>query len=277
MTSILSALIQVAGILADTITMISDSILSNLSSAMSILNMIFAQVPETVTDTVNIISETAATAPAEAAATTASMSVWDLCLKGGFIMIPLAILLVVSIYIFIERYIVIRRADREDATFMKRIKDYIHDGEIDSAKLLCKKNGTPYARLILKGISRIGRPMNDVLVAIENAGNLEIANLGKGLTWLATTAAGAPMLGFLGTVIGMVEAFFALANAGSSANISVLAGGIYEALVTTVAGLAVGIVALFAYNALVARINGVMKLLEGKTMEFMDLLNEPAE
>lgn len=277
MTSILSALIQVAGILADTITMISDSILSNLSSAMSILNMIFAQVPETVTDTVNIISETAATAPAEAAATTASMSVWDLCLKGGFIMIPLAILLVISIYIFIERYIVIRRADREDATFMKRIKDYIHDGEIDSAKLLCKKNGTPYARLILKGISRIGRPMNDVLVAIENAGNLEIANLGKGLTWLATTAAGAPMLGFLGTVIGMVEAFFALANAGSSANISVLAGGIYEALVTTVAGLAVGIVALFAYNALVARINGVMKLLEGKTMEFMDLLNEPAE
>ncbi len=277
MTSILSALIQVAGILADTITMISDSILSNLSSAMSILNMIFAQVPETVTDTVNIISETAATAPAEAAATTASMSVWDLCLKGGFIMIPLAILLVISIYIFIERYIVIRRADREDATFMKRIKDYIHDGEIDSAKLLCKKNGTPYARLILKGISRIGRPMNDVLVAIENTGNLEIANLGKGLTWLATTAAGEPMLGFLGTVIGMVEAFFALANAGSSANISVLAGGIYEALVTTVAGLAVGIVALFAYNALVARINGVMKLLEGKTMEFMDLLNEPAE
>lgn len=277
MTSILSALIQVAGILADTITMISDSILSNLSSAMSILNMIFAQVPETVTDTVNIISETAATAPAEAAATTASMSVWDLCLKGGFIMIPLAILLVISIYIFIERYIVIRRADREDATFMKRIKDYIHDGEIDSAKLLCKKNGTPYARLILKGISRIGRPMNDVLVAIENTGNLEIANLGTGLTWLATTAAGAPMLGFLGTVIGMVEAFFALANAGSSANISVLAGGIYEALVTTVAGLAVGIVALFAYNALVARINGVMKLLEGKTMEFMDLLNEPAE
>lgn len=277
MTSILSALIQVAGILADTITMISDSILSNLSSAMSILNMIFAQVPETVTDTVNIISETAATAPAEAAATTASMSVWELCLKGGFIMIPLAILLVISIYIFIERYIVIRRADREDATFMKRIKDYIHDGEIDSAKLLCKKNGTPYARLILKGISRIGRPMNDVLVAIENTGNLEIANLGKGLTWLATTAAGAPMLGFLGTVIGMVEAFFALANAGSSANISVLAGGIYEALVTTVAGLAVGIVALFAYNALVARINGVMKLLEGKTMEFMDLLNEPAE
>ena len=186
-------------------------------------------------------------------------------------MIPLAILLIVSIYIFIERYLVIRKAQSEDATFMQRIKDYICNGEIDSAKNLCRKNGSPYGRLILKGISRIGRPMNDVLVAIENTGNLEIANLGKGLPWLATTAAGAPMLGFLGTVIGMVEAFFALASAGSSANIGVLAGGIYEALVTTVAGLAVGIVALFAYNVLVARINGVMKLLEGKTMEFMEI------
>ena len=206
----------------------------------------------------------------------AELSVWDLCLKGGFIMIPLAVLLVICIYIFIERFIVIRRAEREDDTFMRRIKDYIHDGEIESAKNLCRKNGSPYSRLILKGITRIGRPMNDVLVAIENTGNLEIADLGRGLPWLATTAAGAPMLGFLGTVIGMVEAFFALASAGSAANIGVLAGGIYEALVTTVAGLAVGIVALFAYNVLVAKINNVMKLLEGKTMEFMDLLNEPA-
>ena len=204
------------------------------------------------------------------------LSVWELCIKGGFIMIPLALLLLISIYIFIERYIVISRADKQDASFMKRIKDYIHEGEIESAKNLCKKTDTPYSRLILQGITRIGRPMNDVLVAIENTGNLEIANLGKGLPWLATTAAGAPMLGFLGTVVGMVEAFFALANAGSSANVTVLAGGIYEALVTTVAGLTVGIIALFAYNALVARINGVMKLLEGKTMEFMDLLNEPA-
>lgn len=240
---------------------------------MSILNTILMQdIPEAVADTITTIGGGADTAQA-----VAELSVWDLCMKGGFIMIPLAILLIISIYIFIERYIVIRRAEKEDDTFMKRIKDYILEGEIDSAKNLCKKNGSPYARLILKGISRIGRPMNDVLVAIENTGNLEIANISKGLPWLATTAAGAPMLGFLGTVIGMVEAFFALASAGSAANISVLAGGIYEALVTTVAGLAVGIVALFAYNALVARINGVMKLLEGKSMEFMDLLNEPAE
>ena len=191
-------------------------------------------------------------------------------------MIPLVLLSLVSIYIFIERWLVIRKAAKDDDTFMKRIKDYIHDGEIESAELLCKKTATPYARLIQKGISRIGRPMNDVLVAIENVGNIEVAKLGKGFTWLATTAAGAPMLGFLGTVTGMVNAFFALASAGNNANISVLANGIYEALVTTVAGLIVGIIALFAYNYLSARVNHVMNQLENKTMEFMDLLNEPA-
>lgn len=206
----------------------------------------------------------------------AELSVWELCLKGGIIMIPLALLSLVSIYIFFERWAVLRKAAREDSTFMQRIKDYIHDGEIESAETLCKKTDTPYARLIQKGISRIGRPMNDVLVAIENVGNIEIAKLGKGFTWLATTAAGAPMLGFLGTVAGMVKAFFALASAGNNANISILAGGIYEALVTTVAGLVVGIIALFAYNYLTARVNTVMNQLENKTMEFMDLLNEPA-
>ena len=204
------------------------------------------------------------------------LSVWDLCLKGGFIMIPLLILSLVSIYIFVERYLALRKAAADDVTFMKRIKDYIHDGEVESAENLCKKTDTPYARLIGKGISRIGRPMNDVLVAIENVGNIEVARLGKGFTWLATTAAGAPMLGCLGTVTGMVKAFFSLASAGNSANISILAGGIYEALVTTVAGLVVGIIALFAYNYLTARVNHIMNQLENKTMEFMDLLNEPA-
>ncbi len=217
-----------------------------------------------------------AAASSAATASTPELSVWDLSLKGGIIMIPLLILSLVSIYIFIERWLVIRKAAAEDETFMKRIKDYIHDGEIESAEKLCKKTATPYARLIQKGISRIGRPMNDVLVAIENTGNIEVAKLGKGFTWLATTAAGAPMLGFLGTVTGMVKAFFALASAGNSANISILANGIYEALVTTVAGLIVGIIALFAYNYLSARVNHVMNQLERKTMEFMDLLNEPA-
>lgn len=207
---------------------------------------------------------------------TQEMSVWELTLKGGIIMIPLAILSVISIYILIERFLAINAAAKEDKTFMKRIKDYIHEGEIESAMNLCKKTDTPYSRLIMKGITRIGRPMNDVLVAIENTGNMEITALGKGFNWLATTAAGAPMLGFLGTVTGMVRAFFALASAGNNANIAVLASGIYEALVTTVAGLIVGIIALFAYNFLVSRLNKVMNQLEAKTMEFMDLLNEPA-
>ena len=220
-----------------------------------------------------ILAQEVANTPAAAEET---LNVWSLCLKGGIIMIPLLILSLVSIYIFIERWLALRKAATEDATFMKKIKDYIHDGEIESATLLCRKTDTPYARLIQKGISRIGRPMNDVLVAIENVGNIEIANLGKGFTWLATTAAGAPMIGFLGTVTGMVKAFFALSTAGNNANITVLAGGIYEALVTTVAGMVVGIIALFAYNYLTARVNHVMNQLENKTMEFMDLLNEPA-
>lgn len=205
-----------------------------------------------------------------------SLSLWSLTVDGGYIMIPLALLLLVSIYIFIERCIVINRASKEDDTFMKRIRDYIHEGDLASATNLCKKTDTPYAKLILKGVTRIGRPMNDILVAIENEGNIQVASLGKGLTWLSTTAAGAPMLGFLGTVVGMIEAFFALANAGASANITVLSSGIYQALVTTVAGLVVGIIALFAYNWLTSRINHVMNSLESKTMEFMDLLNEPA-
>ena len=237
---------------------------------MALLSFISSSAETVATDSIS-----AATGAADGA--TAELSVWELCLQGGWIMIPLVVLSIVCIYIFIERFMVIKKANQEDETFMKRIKDYIHEGEIESAMNLCKKNGSPYARLISKGISRIGRPMNDVLVAIENTGNLEIAKLGKGLPWLATTAAGAPMLGFLGTVMGMVNAFYNLASAGSAANIDVLAGGIYEALVTTVAGLIVGIIAMFAYNYLVARINKVMNLLEAKTMEFMDLLNEPAQ
>lgn len=206
-----------------------------------------------------------------------SISLWQLCLDGGWIMIVLAALLLVSIYVFVERILVIRAADRHDETFMARIKDYIHDGEIDTAQNLCRQTDTPYSRLISKGITRIGRPMNDVLVAIENTGNLEVAALSKGFTWLATSAAAAPMIGFLGTVIGMVQSFYAIAQSGSSAQIGDFAGGIYTALVTTVAGLIVGIIAMFGYNYLVSRLSGVINHLEARTMEFMDLLNEPAK
>lgn len=215
-------------------------------------------------------------APAsQAGATPAELSLWDLCLQGGWLMIPIALLLLISLFIFIERWFIISRATRQDPTFMNRIKGYIHEGELESALNLCKKADTPYARLIAKGISRIGRPANDVLVTIENVGNIEVSNLSRGLPWLATTASGAPMLGFLGTVIGMVQAFFNIASQGNSADISTFSGGIYTALVTTVAGLIVGVIALFAYNILVSKVNNVMTSLEARTMDFMDLLNEP--
>lgn len=217
-----------------------------------------------------------AAAAAEAASNVAELSLWDLCLRGGPLMIPLALLSLICVYVFIERVIVISKANRLDDSFMKRIRDYIHEGEVESSYNLCRKTDTPYGRLIEKGISRIGRPVNDIMSAIENTGNIEVANLSKGLPWLATTASGAPMLGFLGTVIGMVEAFYSIASQGNSANISTFSDGIYTALVTTVAGLVVGVAALFAYNYLVARVNAVMNRMEAKTMEFMDLLNEPA-
>ncbi len=245
---------------------------------MNILTTIFASIG-IQSDTLAQMTDTLAngTSSVEPVIIEQELSMLELCLKGGIIMIPLLLLSVVSIYVLVERFFAIRKAAKEDKSFMKRIKDYIHEGEIESAMNLCKKTDTPYSRLILKGITRIGRPMNDVLVAIENVGNLEVAELEKGFIWLATTAAGAPMLGFLGTVTGMVQAFFAMASAGSNANVSVLANGIYEALVTTVAGLFVGIIALFAYNYLVAMVSKVMKQLEAKTMEFMDLLNEPVK
>lgn len=208
--------------------------------------------------------------------TEAEINVIDLAFKGGWIMVVLLLLSLMAIYIFIQRLMVIRRAGKTDETFMNRIKDYIHEGKIDSALNLCRSTNTPSARMIEKGITRLGRPMNDVMIAIENVGNIEIAKLEKGFPLIATTAAGAPMLGFLGTVTGMVRAFFDMANAGTNVDVSLLSGGIYEALVTTVAGLIVGIIALFAYNYLVAQVDNVVNKMETSAMEFMDLLNEPA-
>ena len=229
----------------------------------------------------SLLAQTNMVEPVQAAALDAQAAVpplnlWSLSLKGGFIMIPIVLLSLVTIYIFVERLLVLRDAARQDNTFMQRIKDYIHAGDVESALNLCKKNPTPVARLIEKGITRLGRPMNDVLVAIENVGNIEVAKLERRFTWIATTAGGAPMLGFFGTVTGMVSAFYSMAAAGEAADITTLSSGIYEALVTTVAGLVVGIIALFAYNYLVSRVNTVVNQLEASTMEFMDLLNEPA-
>ncbi|MGP1421044.1 MAG: MotA/TolQ/ExbB proton channel family protein [Tannerella sp.] len=212
----------------------------------------------------------------ETVPTEAQLNIIDLALKGGWVMGVLLILSLVAIYFFIQRILVIRQAAKSDETFMNRIRDYVYEGKVDSALNLCRTTKTPAARMIEKGIIRLGRPTNDVLAAIENAGNIEIAKLEKGFPVLATTAAGAPMIGFLGTVTGMVRAFYDMANAGTNVDVSLLSGGIYEALVTTVGGLVVGIIALFAYNYLVARVDNVVNQLEANTMEFMDLLNEPA-
>ena len=205
-----------------------------------------------------------------------TMNAFDLALKGGWIMVVLLILLFLSIYVLIERTLVIKKARQEDASFMNRIKDYIHEGKVDAALGLCRKTDTPAARMVEKGISRIGRPMTDVTSAVENVGNIEIALLEKGLPILATTAAGAPMIGFLGTVTGMVKAFMSMAGEGANVDVTSLSTGIYEALVTTVAGLIVGIIAMFAYNYLTTLIKGVINKMEMRIMEFMDILNEPA-
>ncbi len=227
------------------------------------------QIPTTVLDSLQNASVTT-----DVQAST--MSAFELATKGGWIMIVLLILLALSIYVLIERTLIIRKARQEDATFMNRIKDYIHEGKVDAALGLCRKTDTPAARMVEKGISRIGRPMTDVTSAVENVGNIEIAILEKGLPILATTAAGAPMIGFLGTVTGMVKAFMSMAGEGANVDVTTLSTGIYEALVTTVGGLVVGIIAMFAYNYLTTLIKGVINKMEMRIMEFMDILNEPA-
>ncbi|MFZ5940517.1 MAG: MotA/TolQ/ExbB proton channel family protein, partial [Bacteroidota bacterium] len=192
----------------------------------------------------------------EMAATTGTKteSFIDLAIKGGWVMIPIILLSFIAVYIFFERWFAIKKAQKIDQNFMNRIRDYITDGKIESAKTLCQSTDNPVARMIEKGISRIGRPLNDVNAAIENVGKLEIYKLEKGLPALASVAGGAPMIGFLGTVIGMVQAFHQMSTAGNNINVGQLSGGIYTALITTVAGLIVGIIAFFAYNTLVARV-----------------------
>jgi biopolymer transport protein ExbB len=214
--------------------------------------------------------------PAETASAM-KLTLLDLAIKGGWIMIPIVLLSFVAAYIFIERFYVIRKAGIEDQNFMNRIKDYIHDGKIDAALALCKSTDTPSARMVEKGISRLGRPLQDISTAIENVGKLEISKLEKSFPTLATIAGAEPMLGFLGTVIGMVQSFYAMSQAGSNIEVSLLSDGIYTALITTVAGLIVGILGYFAYNTLVVRVEKVVFNLEATLTEFMDILNEPVK
>jgi biopolymer transport protein ExbB len=200
----------------------------------------------------------------------------DLAMKGGWIMIPILVLSVIAVYIFFDRYFAIKKAGKFDNGLLEKIKVYITSGKIDAAIALCRSSSNPASRMMEKGISRIGRPLTDVNAAIENVGNLEISKLEKGLPVLASVAGGAPMIGFLGTVMGMIQAFYDMSNAGNNIDVTLLSTGIYQAMVTTVAGLIVGIIAYFAYNILVANVEKVVFKMEATTSEFMDLLNEPA-
>jgi biopolymer transport protein ExbB len=205
-----------------------------------------------------------------------TISIYELVLKGGWIMAILGLFSIIAVYIFIERYFTINKASKEDRNFMNNIRDFIKDGKVDSAMALCKSNKSPISSMIEKGLSRIGRPLNDINAAIENVGKLEVSRLEKNVAGLATIAGAAPMLGFLGTVIGMIIAFYDMSMAGNNIDIALLSTGIYQAMITTVGGLIVGILAYVCYNILVAKVEKLVYLLEARSTEFMDLLNEPA-
>lgn len=218
-----------------------------------------------------------AEAPATAEAVAEELSLWNMAVKGGWIMIVLLLFSIVAVYIIVERAMAISKAAKEDATFMSEVKNFIMQGKIDEARARCQGTDSPVARMIDKGISRIDKPLADVREAIENVGKLEVANLEKGLPMLATISSVGPMVGFLGTVLGMITAFYDMANAGGNFSIAMLSNGIYTAMVTTVAGLIVGVIAMLGYNILTAQIGKVVNKLELRTTEFMDLLNEPVK
>lgn len=204
-----------------------------------------------------------------------SLSIIDLAFEGGWIMIPLALLSVAAVYLFVERLLVINRANEDPDPFMGRVKELVLRGDINGAKMLCSQSDTPVARMIEKGISRIGSPLKTIEASIENVGKIEIFKLEKNLSTLATIAGAAPMIGFLGTVIGMVQAFIAISQEEGSVSPKLLSSGIYTAMITTVAGLIVGIVAYLAYNFLVTRVQKVIHKMEYTSVDFIDLLQEP--
>lgn len=209
-----------------------------------------------------------------------TLSIWELITSGGpggiLIMSVLFVLSIIAVYIFVERWGAIKKANKVDSSFMEGIRRNVLEGKLEAAQALCVGEGTPAARMIGKGISRIGKPLKDINAAIENTGKLEVSSLEKNLPTLATVSGAAPMIGFLGTVIGMILAFHEMAAAGGQIDIEMLAEGIYTAMTTTVAGLAVGIIAYLGYNILVSRVNKTIYNMELQATEFLDLLNEPA-
>lgn len=223
----------------------------------------------------NILIQATNVAIASPEAEEIRLSLWELAKEGGWIMVVLAIFSVIAVYIFSERFITINKASKRDDNFMNVIRECMIEGRLEEAKDLCRQTNTPISRMIEKGISRIGKPLNDIQTAIENVGNLEVSKLEKGVALIGMISGAAPMLGFLGTVTGMIRAFYDMSMAGNNIDIELLSAGIYEAMVTTVGGLFVGILAYIFYNIIVSKIDKVVNLLESKSIEFMDVLNEP--
>jgi biopolymer transport protein ExbB len=206
--------------------------------------------------------------------------IWDIIVESNswFILIPLFLMSIYAIYIFVERFMALKKADNDEKQFMLQIKDYVQDGKLGSAKSLCKTTDNPIARMVEKGVSRIGKPMNDIAVSIENVGKLEIYKLENKLSSLATISGVAPMIGFLGTVLGMIKVFFDLKETGVTGDfLQTLSGGIMMAMVTTVAGLIVGIMAYVMYNFLVARVSKAVQNMESTSIDFIDILEEPGK
>jgi biopolymer transport protein ExbB len=212
---------------------------------------------------------------ASAATTDQQLSLWQLFQAGGLMMYPIVLLSFVAVYIFFERFLTLNKASQDPAQFMGKVKELVLKGDVNGAKLLCVQNDSPIARMIEKGISRIGSPLKNIEASIENVGRIEIFKLEKNLSTLATISGAAPMMGFLGTVIGMVQAFIAIAQEEGSVSPKLLSSGIYTAMLTTVAGLIVGIIAYLAYNFLVTRVQKIIHKMEYSSLDFIDLLQEP--
>lgn len=205
----------------------------------------------------------------------AAVSVMDLAIKGGPLMIPIAISSLIAVYILIERLIVLSKAGRNPETLLDRIREMVSRGDVNGARNLCRQSDTPVARIIEKGLNRIGSPLKTIEASIENSARLELYRLEKNLPVLATVSGAAPMMGFLGTVMGMVQAFISIAQEEGTISPKLLSNGIYEAMVTTVAGLIVGIIAYLSYNYLVSRVSKLVHYMEYSSIEFIDLLQEP--
>lgn len=204
-----------------------------------------------------------------------SVQVIDLIFKGGFMMVPIALLSLVAVYVFVERQRTIKQAMAKPDQFISKIKELVLQGDLSAAKMVCQQSDTPMSRMIEKGLSKLGGSLKTIEVSIENVGKIEIYRLEKNLSLLATISGAAPMLGFLGTVMGMISAFMSIAQEEGAVSPKLLSSGIYEAMVTTAAGLFVGIIAYLGYNYLVTRVQKVVHSMEFSSIEFIELLQEP--